>query len=125
MNRLHIETEAGEFTAELRECATSRKILDLLPIEGTVMLWGEEIYVSIPMHMELEPDARADVSVGDLAYWPDGPALCLFFGSTPMSTGPEPRAYSAVSVIGALLDDPSRLKTIREGSAIRVVTADP
>jgi hypothetical protein len=50
-------------------------------------LWGEEIYFPISLSSEGDPDAREEVEVGTVAYWPPGDALCLFFGPTPASTG--------------------------------------
>ncbi len=47
--------------------------------------------------MEIE-DGREVVEMGDVAYWPDGPSLCLFFGRTPASRGYEIRAASPVTV---------------------------
>ena len=101
---------------------TASKILEALPIEGTVNVWGDEIYFDIPLSLELEPEARADVEVGDLAYWPAGPAFCIFFGPTPVSKGNQPRAYSPVNVFGRVLDDVGQLKGIPSGSIIRVAS---
>lgn len=66
---------------------------DALPIEGQANLWGEEIYFKIPVSAQQEPDAREEVEVGTLAYWPAGSAFCIFFGPTPASTGERPKAY--------------------------------
>ena len=56
--------------------------------------------------------------MGDVAYWPPGKALCLFFGPTPMSSGDEIRPASAVNVVGRLEGDATALNQVRSGSLI-------
>ncbi len=45
------------------------------------------------------------MTVGELAYWPPGNALCLFFGPTPARTNAQPRAASPVHPVGTLTGD--------------------
>lgn len=106
--------------AELLDTPTANRILDILPIEGSANVWGDEIYFDIPLSLELEADARADVAVGDLAYWPAGPAFCIFFGPTPVSTDEQPRAYSPVNVFGRLLGDAGRFRKTLNGAPVNV-----
>src|SRR4051812_17640447 len=104
-----VEITLGELTvrARLNESACARKILDSLPIEGTLQTWGDEIYFEIPVEDKLEQGFTAEVvNIGDVAYWPKGKSFCVFFGPTPASRGGEIRPASAVNLIGKLLDDP-------------------
>jgi hypothetical protein len=71
--------------------ATAQSIWDALPLEGRASRWGDEIYFAIPVNLD-EDNAQAEVQVGDLAYWPPGHALCIFWGPTPASQAEEPRA---------------------------------
>lgn len=82
-----ISITAGEVTlsAELNNSDTAARIAAALPIEATVNRWGDEIYFEIPVSATAQADTRQDVEIGDLAYWPPGKALCLFFGPTPVS----------------------------------------
>ena len=89
--------------AKLYDTPTGRAIYDALPFQRNVNRWGDEIYFEIPIKTPLEADAKAEVSVGDLAYWPNMPAFCIFFGPTPVSTGSTPVAASPVNVFGRLL----------------------
>lgn len=123
MGRIIIEIETLSLKAELLDTPTGRKIADALPLEGFANVWGDEIYFDIPLTIEQEPDARRDVEVGDLAYWPAGPAFCIFFGPTPVSTGDQPRAYSPVNVFGRMLDDSELLKNVSQGDGIKIVPA--
>lgn len=123
MERIKIEVESISIKAELLDTPTGRKIAEALPIEGSVNVWGDEIYFDIPLAVEQEPDARQDVEVGDLAYWPAGPAFCIFFGPTPVSTGDQPRAYSPVNVFGRALDNLQALKSVSGGATIKITAA--
>jgi uncharacterized protein len=110
--------------AELLDTPTASRILDALPIEGSANVWGDEIYFDIPLSLAPEADARAEVEVGDLAYWPAGPAFCIFFGPTPVSTDERPRAFSPVNIFGRVLGDAGRLKGTPNGAAVKVAKVE-
>ena len=124
MGKIRITVENLSVTAELLDTATARKIMEALPFEGSVNVWGQEIYFTIPLNIGQEPDAREDVNVGDLAYWPAGPAFCIFFGPTPVSTGSQPRAYSPVNVFGRVVGDATQFKSVPNGATIHVTLSD-
>ena len=123
MDKIIIAVENISMEAELLDTPTARKISEALPLEGSVNVWGDEIYFDISLTIEQEPDASQDVEVGDLGYWPAGPAFCVFFGPTPVSTGEQPRAYSPVNVFGRVLDDPKQFKTVSNGATIKITPA--
>ena len=124
MHEIRITAGHVSIRAVLDNTPTAREILKILPIRGTVQLWGKEIYFIIPLAAPLEPDAREEVEVGELGYWPDGPALCIFFGPTPVSTGKQPRAYSPVNIIGRFTGDPTILRDVPSGAEILVQAFD-
>ena len=117
-----IEISSGELTlqAELNESPTAQEIWKKLPLEGRANAWGDEIYFEIPVVMDQESDASAEVEVGELGYWPVGRAFCIFFGPTPVSTDERPRAYSPVNVIGRVQGDATLFKLIRDGDLVRI-----
>jgi hypothetical protein len=92
---------------------TADAIWKALPIEGTANRWGDEIYFSIPVSLT-EENARAEVEVGSIAFWPPGKALCIFFGPTPVSKNNEPRAYSPVNVFAKIVGDPLVFRNVRD-----------
>jgi hypothetical protein len=124
MNKITILAGSVSLPAELNDSPTARQIWDALPIAGSVCTWGDEIYFEIPVMAEQEPDARADVEVGELGYWPVGHAFCIFFGPTPASTGERPRAYSPVNVLGRVVGDATLLRTVREGSQVQIIQSE-
>ena len=117
-----IEISSGELTlqAELNESPTAQVIWKKLPLEGRANAWGDEIYFEVPVVMDQESDARAEVEVGELGYWPVGRAFCIFFGPTPVSTDERPRAYSPVNVIGRVRGDARLFKLVRDGDLVRI-----
>jgi hypothetical protein len=124
MKKIKIEVGDLSVSAELNDTPTAQLVFELLPIEASTNVWGEEIYFDIPLKAELEPDAKAEVEVGDLGYWPAGPAFCIFFGPTPVSTGNNPRAYSPVNVFGKVLGDAKQFTSVSGGAKIRITADD-
>jgi hypothetical protein len=116
-----LEIVAGEVTvtAQLNETRTAQAIWDALPIEGVANTWGDEIYFSIPLALEMEAGQDV-VELGDLGYWPPGKALCIFFGPTPASKGEEIRPASAVTVLGSVVGDATVLKAVAGGAPVKV-----
>jgi hypothetical protein len=98
---------------------TLQALKSAAPFESRVNLWGEMIYFSTPARVAQEV-AKDVVDVGDVAYWPPGRALCIFFGPTPISRGGEIRPASPVNVIGKVISDTERLKKVKDGEVVRV-----
>jgi hypothetical protein len=115
MRTITIQASDLSLTAELNDKPTALKIWEALPIEGRANRWGDEIYFEIPVVADQEPDAREEVEVGELGYWPVGRAFCIFFGPTPVSRGDQPRAYSPVNLLGRLGGDASLFRQVKSG----------
>ncbi len=120
MKRIIIRVDEIELIGELFDTPTAQGIEKLLPIQAVIATWGDEIYFTVTLHQSLEPYARQDVDMGDLGDWPEGPAFCIFFGLTPVSTSDKPRAYSPVNVFGRAFGNPKVLHSVKEGARIRV-----
>ncbi len=121
MKQISITVGDVSLTAELNDSPTAQGVWEVLPIEGTANVWGEEIYLEIPVKADPEPDVREEVEIGELGYWPVGRAFCVFFGPTPVSNDERPRAYSPVNILGRVLDDATRLRGVRQGTQVRIV----
>jgi len=121
MKKVLISIGSLKLKAELNESKTAKAIWRVLPIEGKVNLWGEEIYFSIPVSLDEEKDAKAVVDLGDLGYWPPSKAFCIFFGLTPASTPEGIRPASPVNVFGKLINkDFEKLKKVLNNSRIKI-----
>ena len=108
-----------ELEAWLNDTKTAAKVFEALPITSTVNTWGDEIYFTIPVDTGPE-DAKELVSLGDIAYWPPGKAMCIFFGKTPISRGDEIRPASAVNIIGKVEGDLKTLRKVKDGEGITI-----
>ena len=115
--KIIITVDNIKISAQFNDSETAQKIWDILPIEGRVNTWGDEIYFSIPVSVELEK-AKAVVLEGDLGYWPPGSAFCIFFGLTPASQGDEIRPASPVNVFGKIIGDSKVFKKASSGAKI-------
>jgi hypothetical protein len=96
---------------------TADAIWSALPLKGSANRWGDEIYFSVPVSLR-EENARAEVEVGSLAFWPPGNALCIFFGATPASQHGEPRAYSPVNVFAKIVGDANVFKKVKDNDEV-------
>ena len=117
VKKIRITAGAIETEAELNATRTAQAIWEALPIKGRVNLWGNEIYFSIPLSLDLEAGQEV-VNIGDLGYWPDGNAFCIFFGPTPVSQGDEIRPASPVTVFGKVIGDATVFKKVAAGTKI-------
>jgi len=123
-NMIKIKAGTVQLQAELNSTGTAKALLGILPVKAMANTWGDEIYFDVPLHVEIE-DGKQVVEMGDVAYWPDGPSLCLFFGRTPASRGNEIRAASPVTVMGKIVGDPKVLKSVRSGAEVTVEKVIP
>jgi hypothetical protein len=118
--RITIGSEAmGSIEAEMtnENPNTAGAVWKALPIKGQANTWGGEIYFSTSIRLR-EENAREEVAVGNLAYWPPGKAICIFFGETPVSQHGEPRAYSPVNVFAKICGDAAVLRRVRDGDQV-------
>ena len=115
-------TELENITIELDDTGSPKtytSFLESLPFSVTAHIWGEEIYTDESPITQSEENAKGLVNLNDVAYWPNGKAICLFFGPTPIGKKGEIKPYSPVNVIGKIINpDKNILSKMNEGTKI-------
>jgi uncharacterized protein len=120
MPRIRFELAGLTLDAELLETPTAKAILIALPIASSALTWGEEVYFEVPVQVAREKTARAIVTPGEIAYWPDGPAIAIGFGRTPISQGDETRLASPCNVFARAVGDVKTLAAVKAGTKAKV-----
>ena len=88
-----------------RSPKTFQAILENLPVEINITKWGDELYTERTHISAIEENAKREVDYLDVAYWPEGNALCLFYGPTPISKDEQILAYSPVNIVGKIISN--------------------
>ena len=80
-----------------------------LPFSLKANIWGKEIYTDpAPFSVTLE-NAKDLVELYDVAFWPPGNAICLFYGPTPLGTKDQIKPYSPVNIIGKIVQPDAKI----------------
>lgn len=97
-----IDREISIELDDSRSPKTVQAILEKLPVEINITKWGNELYTERTQILANEENAKKEVDYLDVAYWPAGNALCLFYGPTPISIDGQILAYSPVNIVGRI-----------------------
>lgn len=109
---IKIKIENTDFKAELNDSKEAGEVLKILPVKIRMSRWGCEYYGSCGLNQVLGKEAKEIMEVGEIAVWPTGKTLCIFFGPTPVSTDNRPRAASEVNPVGKIVDSPEKLMNL-------------
>jgi hypothetical protein len=117
-----IDREVSIELDDSRSPRTVQAILENLPIQVGITKWGDELYTEKTQILAEEEDAKREVNFLDVAYWPEGNALCLFYGPTPISKDGQILAYSPVNIVGRIISHDNEkddlLEKIKENTRV-------
>jgi len=103
---------------------TVKAILENLPIEANINKWGQELYTDRTSIIARKENAKSEVTVLDVAFWPEGNALCLFYGPTPISRDGLIVPYSPVNIVGRIESDQNDIiDRIKDASKVLIKEA--
>ena len=120
-----VRIETITLTGTLNDSPAALALAKTLPLSCKLSRWGEEYYGAIPGGLGVKEDASARevLEIGELAYWPPGSALCVFWGATPASQGDECRAASPVLPLGQVTGDWTAVSQLGGTVNVRVEAA--
>ena len=120
MARIRFDFGALTLEAELLDTPTAKAIAAALPLASSVLTCGEEVYFDVPVNVAREPEARAVIVPGEIVYWPQGRAVAIGFGRTPISKGNETRLASPCNVFAKALGSVKTMGKVKTGSKVEV-----
>jgi len=123
MRRIVFEFPGLNLEAELLDTPTADAVWNALPLEAKAETWGDEVYFHVPMKVAREKNARAVVKAGEIAWWPDGDAIAIGYGRTPISQGDEIRLAAPCNIWAQAKGDVRRLSSVKRGATVRVRAA--
>jgi hypothetical protein len=124
MARIRFDFGSLKLDADLLDTPTAKAVVAALPVTSAVLTWGEEVYFDVPVNVPREPEARAVIVPGEIAYWPQGPAIAIGFGRTPISKGDETRLASPCNVFARAIGSVKVLAKVKTGMEVTVSKLD-
>lgn len=121
--KITITVNGVKLEAELFDTPCAQAIAAQLPLSERPSEWGDEFYFEIPVVFASDVTSTTRVKIGDIAYWPQGRALAIFFGRTPMSTGPDPVPAGPVNTVGRIIGDATVLLKEKGARKIKIEKA--
>lgn len=122
MREVVISAGSVSVRARLLDTPTAERIWAALPIHASAQTWGAEVYFQTEISSDREPGARELIKAGEIAFWPDGDAIAIGFGPTPISRSKcEIRLASPCNVWAEALDDVKQFKSVHPGEKISVL----
>lgn len=117
---------AGEVSLRARvlDTPTAERIWAALPIMSSARTWGAEVYFDAPVTSAAEPGACDTVKAGQIVFWPDGDAIAICFGPTPLSRSKaEIRLAGLCNIWAEAIDDVRQFKAVHAGEEISICQA--
>jgi len=122
--QIKVKIQNHEILLELDDSSSPKTVNDFvekLPFLVELNVWGDEIYTSESPITQSEENAKSIVSLNDVAYWPTGKAICLFFGQTPIGNPGEITPASPVNILGKIISPDKSILDVADGTKAEFV----
>lgn len=116
---VHVDIDSSKIILELDDSdspKTVNEFVEKLPFTVDLNVWGDEIYSSKSPITQPEENAKSPVELNDVAYWPTGKAICLFYGPTPIGEPGEITPASPVNIIGKVISPEKSILEMADGA---------
>lgn len=124
MARIRFDFGLLTLDATLLDGPTAEAVLAALPFNAAVLTWGEELYFEVPVRAPRDAEARAVVTPGEIVYWPEGPAIAIGWGRTPISQDGETRLAAPCNLFARAEGDVRTLTAVPAGTRVVVERLD-
>jgi len=101
---------------------TVNDFIEKLPFTVNLNVWGDEIYTSESPINQTEENAKSLVQINDVAYWPTGKAICLFYGPTPIGNPGEITPASPVNILGKIVSPNKTILNSADGKSATFIS---
>ncbi len=115
---IHVDVDSTKIILELNDTfspKTVNEFVEKLPFSVNLNVWGDEIYSSKSPINQPEENAKSSAELNDVAYWPTGNAICLFYGPTPISEPGAITPASPVNIIGKVISPDKSILNVADG----------
>ncbi|MDR0791386.1 MAG: AfsR family transcriptional regulator [Methanomassiliicoccaceae archaeon] len=119
MSSIKIRTRSGEWSAVLDDSDISNEIWLSLPFSSDINMLGSQMYFVMPLDSKVKGDSKV-FDKGDIVYWPEADALCIFFGPTPLSVDDRPVAAFPMKKIGYVTEECSGMEMSGDRTRITI-----
>ncbi|MDR0778458.1 MAG: AfsR family transcriptional regulator [Methanomassiliicoccaceae archaeon] len=119
MSSIKIRTRSGEWSAILDGSDISNEIWLALPFSSDINMLGCQMYFEMHLDTKVKGDTNT-FEKGDIAYWPDADALCIFFGPTPLSVDERPVAAFPMKKIGHITEECGAMESSGDRTRITI-----
>ena len=112
--RLRITGDGAEALVELNGGSVPNELWSRLPFETKTKVEGGELRFEVMVPSGAEAADRLDVGKGDVAYWPEGNALCVFLD------GVDEARVEKFTKVGAVVEGLDTLRGVRTHRTLRL-----
>lgn len=120
--RMVVLGNGAEILVELEERPVAEEMWGRLPMKSKARVRGDdEVHFPVLVPDAVEPPDNIGIEVGDVAYWPEGNALCIFCGP---ASDDSPREAEDFTKVGRVIEGLEGCRSINANEDLRIEAAE-